>query len=91
MGVLLQWALVLTLLSAGVAYERIDGYDELMRYHEENSQFPIVHVYHNRHFSHSPHFQDFLETIEETEARCGDYARFVLTDCQNFAGRREST
>ena len=50
-----------------------------MHYHEQNSEFPIVHVYHNRHFTSSPQYQDFLETIEETEARCGDYARFLAT------------
>jgi hypothetical protein len=81
MGLRAQVTVVLLLFCVGLAYERIDGYDELLHYHEQNSEFPIVHVYHNRHFTNSPQYQDFLETIEETEARCGDYARFVMTDC----------
>lgn len=51
-----------------------------------NSQFPIIHLYHNRHFSASRQFQDFLEVLEETEYRNRDYVRFVLTDCEQFKG-----
>jgi hypothetical protein len=45
--------LALALVSA---YEKIDGYNELMAFHEENSQYVIVHIYHNRHFSKSRQF-----------------------------------
>lgn len=52
-----------------------------MAYHEDNSQYVIIHVYHNHHFSKSRQFEDFLEVIEETEYRNQDYTKFVLTDC----------
>jgi hypothetical protein len=73
--------LLLTLVAACVAYEQMDNSDQLMNYHEQHSQYPIIHVYHNRHFSQSRQFQDFLEVLEETEYRNRDYVRFVLSDC----------
>jgi hypothetical protein len=81
MGLALRAVLALALLCAAIGFEKIDDYDKLMHYHEDNSQFPIVHVYHNRHFSQSRQFNDFIEVLEETEFRCRDYVRFVLTDC----------
>jgi len=81
--------LVLSLLVVVIivsAYDKIDGYNELMHYYEENSQFPILHIYHNRHFSKSRQFEDFLEVWEETEYRNIDVARFVMTDCEKLKG-----
>ncbi len=48
--------LILTLVVACEAYEQIDSSDKLMNYHEQHSQYPIIHVYHNHHFSQSRQF-----------------------------------
>jgi hypothetical protein len=88
MGFSLKAILLLgALLCLCASYEQINGHDELMNFHEQNSQYPILHVYHNHHFSQSRQFQDFLEVLEETEYRNRDYARFVLSDCEHFKGR----
>lgn len=79
---------LLVVVTLVTAYDKIDGYNELMNYYEENSQFPILHIYHNRHFSKSRQFEDFLEVWEETEFRNRDVARFVMTDCENLKGNR---
>lgn len=46
-----------------------------------------MHIYHNRHFSKSRQFEDFLEVWEETEFRNSDVARFVMTDCEKLKGK----
>lgn len=43
-----------------LGYDKIDDYNEIMIYYEENSFMPIMHVYYNRHFSKSKQFQGFL-------------------------------
>lgn len=55
---------VLLLASTALGYDQVDDYDHIMHYYEEYSQFPIVHVYYNRHFSSAPQFEDFTNTIE---------------------------
>lgn len=42
----------------------------------------MFHVYHNRHFSKSRQFQDFLEVVDDAELRTRDFAKFILTDCE---------
>lgn len=76
---------IILLLAVGLAccYERLDNENEILNYYEENSQYPIFHMYHNKHFSRSRQFEDFLDVLEETEYRNHDYARFLLTDCEN--------
>lgn len=75
---------LLLLAAAVLAYDRIDDYDHIMHYYEEHSHFPIVHTYFNRHFSSAPQFEDFTNTIEETEYRNKDYVKFLLTDCEQI-------
>lgn len=62
-------------------YDQLDDYDHIMHYYEENSHFPIVHTYYNKHFSTSRQFEDFTNTVEETEYRNKDFAKFLLSDC----------
>lgn len=88
MGKTIHLVLFLLCLSLINAYDQSDNYDEIMQYYEDNSYFPIVHVYYNRHFKNSRQFEDFVEVVEETEYRNKDYARFLFTDCDKILCRQ---
>jgi hypothetical protein len=80
--------LLLVLLFVFVSsYEKLDSHKSLIEYYEDYSHYPLFHVYHNRHFSKSIQFEDFLEVLEEVEYRNKDWAKFVLTDCEKVPGK----
>ena len=84
MKIVLALLVLLLCVWPGCSYDQFDKYAEIMHYYEEQSQYPIVHVYYNRHFRNSRQFEDFVEVIEETEYRNKDYAKFMLTDCDKI-------
>lgn len=43
-------------------------------------------MFYNRHFKKSRQFQDFLEVIEDVEAKIKDYAKIIFTDCDEALG-----
>jgi ABC-type microcin C transport system permease subunit YejE len=74
--------LTLFIISLVVAYDQINDYKEIMAYYEDYSYMPIIHVYHNRHFSKSKQFLHFVEVVEEAEYETKQYSKIVFTDCE---------
>ena len=52
----MRFLLSLSLILLALSYDQHNDYNYIMNYYEENSQFPIVHVHYNSHFSRSRQF-----------------------------------
>lgn len=78
--------LLVFLLSCCLGLDRLDSKEQISHYYEEYSHFPVVNCFYNRHFSSSPQFEDFINTLEEVEYRNHDHVKVLLTDCDKFKG-----
>jgi len=61
MGRQLGWCFFL--LVVALCYDQHDDFKWIMSYYEDNSQYPIIHAYYNKHFSSTPQFSDFLVVL----------------------------
>lgn len=83
--------LMVLLVWPGVCFDQLDAIESYNAYVEQNAQYVLLHVYHNRHFKNSRQFREFLEVLEDVEFRVKDFSKVALTDCEKDKGTQLPT